>query len=61
MPVFELNQPVTTQEPQVTVDPGLLSGFHTFTLMVFDDDGNQAVDTVVVEIVRRPQNGGSGP
>ena len=52
MAEFQLNKPVITNEPRVTVDPGLEPGKYRFQLVVEDDDGNQSkAKEVIVTIV----------
>jgi hypothetical protein len=53
MAEFKLREPIETQEPVITVDPGLEPGRHRFTLTVVDDDGNQDTAEATVRIVRR--------
>ncbi len=40
MATFRPNMPRTTDEPVITVDPGLPPGQYRFRLVVVDDDGN---------------------
>lgn len=59
MPVFTLNQPVTTDVPvvEVTIDANntLPVGVHTFQLVVTDDSGNVSQPAQVEIVVRDTQ------
>ncbi len=54
MAAFRPNQPVTTSEPRVKVDPGLPAGRHTFELVVTDNSGNSSAPARVVVVVVQP-------
>ncbi len=54
MPRFEPNRPIETQEPFITVDPGLQPGTYRFQLVVEDASGNRSlVDERIVTITPR--------
>ena len=50
---FPLNTPVTTREPEVTVDAGLEIGRHRFRLVVIDREGRTSQPhEAIVEVQR---------
>lgn len=52
MPKFELNQPITTETPVITVDAGLHPGRYRFRLVVVDQAGNRS-EPVEREVIIR--------
>lgn len=54
MAVFELNVPVTTERPVVTVENPLQPGDHTFTLVVVDDRGLRSAAARCTVTVLKP-------
>lgn len=55
MPRFEAGIPITTREPQVSVEPGLKPGRHLFRLEVVDSAGNRSRPAELVVTVKRAQ------
>ncbi len=58
---FELNKPVTSDRPNITVDAGLPPGQYRFRLEVEDQSGNRSRSDEVVVTVFRPVIGPVGP
>jgi hypothetical protein len=55
MPRFEINVPIETDQPNVVVEVDrtapLLTGRHSFQLVVTDDSGNESEPTSIIVIV----------
>jgi hypothetical protein len=55
MPRFEINVPIETDQPNVVVEVDrtapLVTGRHTFQLVVTDDSGNESEPTSIIVIV----------
>jgi hypothetical protein len=52
MPVFEPEQPIETEEPEVVVEGTLAPGRYRFRVVVEDDEGRQSEPSEVVVEVR---------
>jgi hypothetical protein len=55
MPRFDINVPIETDQPNVTVEVDsaapLVTGRHRFELVVTDDSGNESEPTAIIVIV----------
>lgn len=51
MPKFEINKPITTPDPTISVE-GLPLGTHEFELVVVDNLGKQSLPTRLTVLVR---------
>jgi len=55
MAKFELNKPVESTKPKVTVDAGLKPGVYVFRLVVEDQSQNKCKpDQITVRIIKPP-------
>ncbi|HEX4947617.1 MAG TPA: hypothetical protein VFZ34_13185 [Blastocatellia bacterium] len=51
MPIFEINKPIATPDPAISVE-GLPFGSHEFELVVVDDRGKQSLPARIKVLVR---------
>lgn len=58
MPVFDINKPVASTKPVVTVENRLPVGLFRFQLVCVDDAGNQSEPAEIIVTVRQPVGAG---